>query len=444
MAKKALKLDEKWLETWAADDAAFARGLKMISSRKWIVLAGKEGLVWGEIRSKQLRTFRVVVELEDPPRFRCNCSAPKPCPHIIGLLLLLLEDPEAFRVNPDLPEWVSAFLPQLTTKAAYQKSRPLLHTQNREARDKNKEKRLAEMKVGAQDLQAWLRDVFHEGLASLSNRSPEYWEEIATRMVDAKLKGVGRLIRRLPVVIQHNDNWPEEVLEQMGSMYLMARGIQQLEDVETAPVIEMFAWAGWDQKKKDVLESGARLTDHWTVLSVIQGEEDQLYFRRTWLYAEDHSVMGLLLEYVWGEATFEQDWKTGQQVEATVVFYPAAYPQRLLIESFRTSIRTDVYLLGYPDLNHFARAYAEALGKNPWLQRFPAILEQVRPVKTKEEWGLVDEEQQWIELANQETANWMLLSLSGGHPIQVFGEWNGRVFTPLSVLTERGILPLPL
>jgi hypothetical protein len=46
------------------------------------------------------------------------------------------------------------------------------------------------------------------------------------------------------------------------------------------------------------------------------------------------------------------------------------------------------------------------------------------------------------DVVTHEDFGWKLLALSGGKPISVFGEWNGRAFSPLSVFSEGRLVSL--
>lgn len=47
-----------------------------------------------------------------------------------------------------------------------------------------------------------------------------------------------------------------------------------------------------------------------------------------------------------------------------------------------------------------------------------------------------------IAIGAEGPTGWPLLSVSGGHPIDVFGEWNGATFQPLSCLSAGRLIGL--
>src|SRR4029453_19077134 len=71
-----------------------------------------------------------------------------------------------------------------------------------------------------------------------------------------------------------------------------------------------------------------------------------------------------------------------------------------------------------------------ARGRQPWLGRLLCVVRDVIPViGQNERWSLVDRDRAAIPLGG--TGAWSLLARSGGHPIDVAGEWDGRALRPL-------------
>ena len=80
--------------------------------------------------------------------------------------------------------------------------------------------------------------------------------------------------------------------------------------------------------------------------------------------------------------------------------------------------------------------YAAALAQNPWIEAFPLSLCDVTAFPTAGGWLLCDSSGYVLPLAPRFDGAWHLLALSGGHPIGVFGEWNGEHLHPLAVWAE--------
>jgi hypothetical protein len=128
----------------------------------------------------------------------------------------------------------------------------------------------------------------------------------------------------------------------------------------------------------------------------------------------------------------------GYTVEAELAYFPSAYPLRALLKT-KTSEKAQVEsLLGYATLEEALDAYSTALATNPWIERFPMALEQVVPARiNKDEWHIRDGEEKIAPLAVSPMVGWQLMSVSGGRPISLFGEWDGERFEPLSILAQN-------
>ncbi len=81
-------------------------------------------------------------------------------------------------------------------------------------------------------------------------------------------------------------------------------------------------------------------------------------------------------------------------------------------------------------------ACAEALGANPWLEALPVVLEGVLPIRQGENWLVVDANQAVLPLSRRFASGWALLALSGGHPLTLFGLWDGTSLHPMAAWHE--------
>jgi hypothetical protein len=90
-------------------------------------------------------------------------------------------------------------------------------------------------------------------------------------------------------------------------------------------------------------------------------------------------------------------------------------------------------LPGHGTLGAFLDHSSGAMARQPWLERLPAAVEGVVPVLDGGRWLVCDRDGEALPLANGE--HWTLLSLSGGHPVDLAAEWDGEMLLPLGVVT---------
>lgn len=403
--------------------------------RYWETLEGNEKVLHGLYRTKRSRYTTIVDLRHEKPAFRCNCRSRKnPCKHSLALLILLEEQPDAFRVIDAFPEEVDTWLKRRDSRLLPKERSEEEEAELAELRQKNWEKRLQQMSKGLHDLELWLQEVVRVGLADLHGRDVSYWEEWGAALVNAKLGSLAKRVKALPRLFQQAD-WHESLLGELGDLYLLVKGFQHIEQLPMELQQELFNTLGVNVKKEEVLKEAA-VQDRWRVLAKHEGAEENLTFRRVWLFGEATGDYALLLDFAWGGQGFPQDWQTGTVLNGELCFYPANFPQRALVKQF-TLEHAPFEAVGFPDLLSFHAAYRAAIARNPWLNLFPACLGQIRPFLEGEKLFLGDlNDLQLPCRVEQEQLEWQLIALSAGQPIQLFGEWDGTTFLPLSAVVE--------
>lgn len=422
-----------------APDAGTAQRAKSVAhAQRWHTLAGNERAIWGTL-GDPADPYRTAVDFEGMG-FRCSCPVRRqPCKHGIGLLLLFSKNNDAFQLA-DPPDWLSDWLKKRSERSEKTATdpperSPEQHLALAEKRKQNREKRLLQMSAGLAELESWLFDLFRQGLATLEGQAHSYFNDLAARMVDAKLGTLARRIRQVPLLMGQ-PNWHERVLAELGEIYLLLRAFQRMETLPEPLQDDLLALTGVNFKKEEILNLPA-VADHWLVAGQTEEAEDgNLLARRTWLIGEKTGKLALLLDFSWGGQGFETTFKLGTVLQAEVVFYPSAYPQRAILKKFEYSEAAFLLRNGFPSLVVFADAYAGALAENPWLGRFPAFLEGVVPVFHQKKFVLVDTERKQLPLTVSDDIGWKLVAIGCGRPIGVFGTWDGEVFSPLSVVVE--------
>ncbi len=416
--------------SFTADSALAAEARKIAHAHRWLSLEGNGKVLWGEFKTRG-GSIRSEVDLRhDKPGFKCSCRTRKsPCKHSFGLLMLLVKNPDAFRVVDEPPEETMQWLKRRDSHIAPPERTLEEEAQLAAQRQKNREKRFGQMSKGIEELEAWLLDTLREGLASLHGQASEYWEERAARLVDAKMKAVASRVKNLALVMQQPD-WHEQSLQTFGELFLLIKAFRQRAYLAQPLQQELLNTAGVSFKKDDLLaEKGVQ--DDWVVVGREEGEEENLYFQRIWLVGATTNRYGVRLEFNYGSPVAGGDWPIGTVLKAEVVFYPSSFPQRLLFKKYeRTKPQTE--LSYFEHFAAFAKAYAEAVAANPWLMSFPGLIGGVIPVQKDEQYFLTDANRHTLAIPEDEAQFWTLFALSGGQPIAVFGNWNGSVFQPLS------------
>lgn len=298
------------------------------------------------------------------------------------------------------------------------------------------------MQAGLEELENWLQDTLREGLASLEQQ-PDFWEDIAARMYDAKLSAIGRRLKLMRLVIGRQENWFEQVTEELGNIYLLLRALKNIEALSPTLQRDVLTMSGVTIQKKELEKNGIPTKDIWMVLATSEKEEDNLRSRRTWIYGYQTKRYGLVLDFAWGRQDFTDFYTAGEVFESTIIYYPSNAPIRVMVKDKRLlKARSIKRIIGFPDIATFLDHYAMALAANPWLLEFPCAMEGITPIMEQEQVQLLDQHQFLFPSSMSHTKQMKLLAISGGHPIRLFGEWFNKKFFPLSASTEERFIVL--
>jgi hypothetical protein len=148
---------------------------------------------------------------------------------------------------------------------------------------------------------------------------------------------------------------------------------------------------------------------------------------------------GLLLDFAAGPAPLEPSIPAGTEFDGELAFYPSSLPLRALVKS-RAETREIEEVLGVgadETIEAGLRRYAQSLGINPWVTRWPMVLTGVRVVPEGANWYLVDSHNMGLPMKPSYTNGmqlWRLLSASGGNDVTVLAEWDGFTALPLSAI----------
>jgi hypothetical protein len=426
----------------APDAGAAKAGKDLAVARKWLTLGHDAEVAWGTCQGSGVAPYQTGIDLTGPG-FRCSCPSRKfPCKHALGLFLLLANAPQSF-TETARPEWITAWLAGRARReatAGKAEGRPKTGA-NPAARARSTADRTARVAAGLQDLDLWMTDLVRHGLAAAQSRPPKFWETPAARLVDAQAPGVARLVRQLAGIPATGDGWPDRLLERLGRLHLLGVGFRQIDTLPEATQADIRGLIGWTQSQDELLAASG-IRDEWLVLGQRLTEEDRLRAQHTWLWGLTTGRAALILNYAHGNAPLDTSLLPGTAFEADLVFYAGAYPLRALIQARGDSAALPSTLPGYATIAEAIGAYATALAAYPWLDELPLPLTGVVPVAHGDGWAVQDADGRVLPLHPQFNGGWMLLALSGGRPLGLFGEWNGDVLVPLSTWTGDRFYPL--
>jgi hypothetical protein len=421
----------------APDASAAAAGKKLAVARHWQNLGRSSAAVWGECQGSALYQVRV-----DLGAFAYGCTCPSrklPCKHVLGLLLLAAGTPEAVPAG-EPPPWIVEWLAKRAARAEKRQqqeaaNRPAqpMDAAGRARRAAERERRVSE---GLDFLDAWLADLVRGGLAGLERRPPSFWEEAARRLVDAQAPALAARINRLGELPGSSPDWPRRLLGQLGRVALLTHAFRRLDQLDPALQHDVRQLVGWTVQQEQLVSQGAEVVeDAWCVLGSLVEEEGRLRSQRTWLLGQESGRAALHWQFAAGGQPFARQFPPATVLAGKLVFWPGAVPQRAAFVGDYVLRGPMQVLRGAAGIEPFLRRVAEDLARQPWLDRFLAVLSGVVVHAGREgTWHVRDAAGNVLPLGGG--APWKLLAASGGHPVALAGEWNGQALYPLGVFAN--------
>ncbi|NML65442.1 hypothetical protein HHL22_09520 [Hymenobacter sp. RP-2-7] len=445
---------EDQARAFVTDAGTLQRGQQLAQPTKWSNLGRTADTAWGECAGSGAKPYLTGIDLREPA-FKCSCpSRVFPCKHGAGLLLLLARQPALFAATTP-PAWLEEWLAkrQQTQAKKEEKAaepRPVAPESAAVAADSEPTStpgsgvapaRLARMAQGADELEIWLLDLVRHGLATLNQQPPRFWESQAARLVDNQLPGLASTLRELATLRHAHADWPARLLARLGELYWLVRAFQNHAQLPAATRQEVLQQVGIAIKKEELPAYASPVADEWQVVGQFTWEEERLTARRSWLYGLGTGRHALVLEFAFGSQAFATPLVPQGIYAGSLLFYPGPSPLRAAPAAL--TFVGSASLAGAPAAQQpgqLLAAYAQALGQQPWLREWPATLGPVQLAQQPTgHWALVHATDS-VALPLRFTdgdAPWQLLARSGGQPMTLFGEWDGRAFRPLSSWPSR-------
>jgi hypothetical protein len=412
-----------------AHDALSLRAAQPLASgRAWSLAGASDGIaLWGECLGSAAAPYRTVVDLSGPA-YRCSCPSRKfPCKHALALMLLWSDS--GVGTGGDPPEWAATWLASRSARTSDPKPPADPAAARRRA-----EQREARVALGLTELDRWLCDQVRQGLAASQRSGYRHWDDIAARMVDAQAPGLAERLRALAGVPYSGPGWDGRLLEEYALLRLLATACRDQEKLPPPLRETVRSRVGFTIRRADVLASVTPVRDHWHVLARRDLDQDRIRTRRTWLRGRRTGRTALVLSFAAVGQSLDDSLTVGTETDADLAFYPGSCPLRALVAT-----RYDTVPAGSPPgvtVAGLLSGYAAALGADPWLDTWPAVLDAT-PARAPRP-CLYDAAGDAVPLHPGAGDCWPLFALSGGHPLTVAGEWTPRGLWPLTAWDEGG------
>ena len=422
----------------APDSSSASAGRGLAAKKHWVTLGKNDNAIWGECQGSGKNPYQTRIDSLEPA-FKCSCPSRKfPCKHGIGLFLLLSSNPEAFTQDV-APAWVTEWLEGRAKRSETKETKKAEVASDPKAAEKRSAAREKKVKAGLEECSVWLKDLVRTGLSSLPTKPYSFWDGMGARLIDAQAPGVARMVRDLAGIPSSGEGWAQRLLERLSKIYLLCEAYTRLEQLSESVQSDVRTTIGFTQNQDELLEQ-AGIKDHWHVLGIVEERLDRLRSRRAWLRGENTARYAMMLDFAHGNLPFERILEPSSILSGELVYFPSSQPTRAIIKKVERNLERETQTLeGLSDFNAMLEVYAQAIAANPWTERIPLSVTNLVPQHSRGAWLLRDSSDQVLELHPNFGHQASLLAVSGGHPITVFGEFDGQTLLPLMLHSSNGI-----
>jgi len=424
-----LDLSEEQILTLAPDESSKRSGKELANAAKWISKGASDEALWGECQGSGTKPYQTQIDITSIA-FKCSCPSRKfPCKHGLGLLLLYTRQKNSFTTG-ETPPWVADWLNKRLEKQEKQeekKDKPV----DASAQAKRQQARQLKVSDGVDELSAWLKDIVRNGIISIPEKGPAFFENMSRRLIDAQAPGLAGMVRGLGEINFYSEGWSTRFMDQLLRIFIITEGYKNNTSLDGSLQEDIKTWIGFTQSQDDLKEQDG-IMDTWFVLGKQTSEVDAITTEKFWLYGTQTNNYALLLQFIVRGQGVQYNFTPGMFVQAELVFFPSVSPMRALV---KRQIATGA-------VNNFNKfqswekvADAEA-GLNsllPFRSERPFIINKLKPVQYNQQWWLQDEENKIMQIRNDYKNIWKLLSLSGGRSMDMVVLGREDQFEPLGI-----------
>ncbi len=443
------------IRSLAPDASSFAAGQKLGKAGPWKNTGCSDQAFWGDCQGSGQTPYQVRIDVREFA-YRCSCPSRKlPCKHVLGLLLLAESDPHSVPKG-DEPDWIVQWLTERDgrtqkklEKAETEAAKPV----DEKAQAKRAAQRQSRVDEGIEQFACWLSDVVRVGIADLDRKPLTFWDDQAKRLVNAQAPALAARLQQIGDLPGSSKDWPEKTLGQLGQLALLIEAFRKIESFDVGFQEEIRQQIGWTVDQKTLPVVGEKIDDHWFHLGQSFESTTKVQTQRNWYFGLQSRRMMLFLQFAVGKPgsgfgnAYPESHVPGTVSKGEIVFWPGT--SRLRGKFLTRNIESDFdektpLRNGATTVSEFLYKQAEILAVQPWTGFVPTLLADVlvRPPGESDAriWTVRDAENRTLPLAG--TDHWTLLAVSGGHPLTIFGQWDGMELLPLSVIAEDRFFPL--
>lgn len=418
----------------APDASSLTAARKLAHPGPWSDTGSNDVLVWGKCQGSGKTPYQVSVDTA-APAYRCSCPSRKfPCKHALALLLLWARG-EAADGGAEAAGFAREWAEQRAERAIVRERRQTEQPVDPAAQAKRLADRMALMDAGVEDFARWLTDLVRAGLASARTQPYSWWDGVAARLVDAQLPGLAEQVRAMGSDVHARTDWTDHLLRRAGRWWAVTKAWRMRDSLAPDELADLRVAVGWSVPTADVQGTEA-LHGPWLVLGAHRTDDGRLQQQRTWLRGPDGMVV-VVLDFAAQSEALATPQLAGALLDATVARYPGSGQRRAMFTSRVDPLGMAASLGEGGSIKQALEAESAAVAVSPWRDRHPVLLVGVRVCPDGHGW-LRDSSGDALPLVDAPLDS--LLALTGGHPVNLFGELEEGRVRPLSAVVNGAVV----
>ncbi|MBV0931743.1 SWIM zinc finger family protein [Marinobacterium weihaiense] len=427
------KLTRDQAESFAPDSGTLSRGRKIAKPAAYTNIGADDRAIWGTALGSS--EYLSLVDLNGPA-FRCSCPVKKlPCKHIMGLMLLVADDP-SLATSDERPEPLTEWLTKRDGAAKAKESRASGEIKDPEAQARRAAKREANVDQGVQELRLFLEDILTAGLAESGKRTHDVWDNMRRRLVDAQAGGLANRVESLRGLVSQGAESTEQALVEITQLNLLCQAWhnrQTLDEGELSYLRQQIGWSRTTSSPPDECRD-------WLVLSNERRYEDGLNSQRIWLLDPQHQRFAYLLHFASaaGGASLPGGFAPGRSLNGHLRFDSTWSPLRAELEATNlltepTPISPDVLTqAAHDNLLDAIQCVQMQRAQNPFSEQWPLMVSGMRLASLSGALVLADNRGHAMALDPDFKATLRLMHLAGPAPCTLFmSTRDGQTLLPL-------------
>jgi hypothetical protein len=412
----------------APDATSLKAGRDIGTPRKWEMTGGDSEFLWGLAIGSGKSPYQSIVSLSDLTT-KCSCPSRKfPCKHALGLMFLAISAPPTPSERPLwVAEWVAARAARAEKSQAATKetSTKLVDEKAAAKRRQQREERVME---GVALLRQSIIDLTTDGLAGGNARNPDYWKELAKRMIDCQAPGLAGIVGSIGDTVLYDAEVDTELPYELGRLHLLLHSLENADRYPDSTQADMRNMIGGRSNTSE--QAGEVLEDDWFIAARKVDERENLITSTTWLYGKNSQRWARILRFSPAHLPLSEPWIVGSAVRVSLQWEQGSYPLRATPVTESPSFSSSILPHHEAGLDDMLERFARAIAANPFLLRLPFLI-ALQP--SADGMHLLDATGHALPWAAKRDIVLRVECISGGHPTLMCGEWDGRSIRLLSL-----------